>query len=176
MVILSWLATIIFTMPQAIIFRVMKHPEKDFYQCTTYNFFEELSSPVQIGNTTQLYLASLTPIQWADLYHTIFNCEVFFAPVIAIVASYTKIYSVLSRLVLYNYASRTYHEAKTKLKLYICRRNKQLLTGILESQNPEERSSNRKKKKSVMKALKMSVIHVVVFVLSWTPYSAMATW
>ena len=102
MVILSWLATFIFTLPQAIIFRVIKHPEKDFYQCTTYNFFEELSSPVQIGNTTQLYLASLTPVQWADLYHTIFNCEVFFAPVIAIVASYTKIYSVLSRLVLYN--------------------------------------------------------------------------
>ena len=102
MVILSWLATIIFTLPQAIIFRVLKHPEKDFYQCTTYNFFEELSSPVQIGNTTQLYLASLTPIQWADLYHTIFNCEVFFAPVIAIVASYSKIYSVLSRLVFYS--------------------------------------------------------------------------
>jgi L-cystine uptake protein TcyP (sodium:dicarboxylate symporter family) len=46
----------------------------------------------------------------------------------------------------------------------------------MESQNPEERSSNRKKKKSLMKALKMSVIHVVVFVLSWTPYSTMATW
>ena len=50
------------------------------------------------------------------------------------------------------------------------------MTGIWESQNPEERISNKKKKKSVMKALKMSVIHVVVFVLSWTPYSAMATW
>ena len=46
----------------------------------------------------------------------------------------------------------------------------------MESQNPEERSSNHKKKKSVMKALKMSVIYVAVFVLSWTPYSTMATW
>ena len=27
-----------------------------------------------------------------------------------------------------------------------------------------------------MKALKMSIIHVVVFVLSWTPYTVMATW
>ena len=51
-----------------------------------------------------------------------------------------------------------------------------ILSGLMESRNPEERSSNRTKKKSVMKALKMSVIHVVVFVLSWTPYSVMATW
>ena len=27
-----------------------------------------------------------------------------------------------------------------------------------------------------MKALKMSVVHVVMFVLSWTPYTIMATW
>ena len=101
MVIMAWLLTIIFTIPQAIIFRVLKHPEKDFYQCTTFNFFEELSSPVEIGNTTHLYLGGLTPIQWADLYHTIFNCEVFFAPAIAIVASYTNIYVFLSRFVLF---------------------------------------------------------------------------
>ena len=30
--------------------------------------------------------------------------------------------------------------------------------------------------KSVMKALKMSIIHVLVFVISWTPYTVMATW
>ena len=101
MVIMAWLVTIIFTIPQAIIFRVLKHPEKEFYQCTTFNFFEELSSPVVIGNTTHLYLGGLTPIQWADLYHTIFNCEVFFAPAIAIVASYTNIYFLLSRFVLF---------------------------------------------------------------------------
>ena len=68
MVIMAWLVTIIFTVPQAIIFRVLKHPVKEFYQCTTFNFFEELSSPVKIGNTTHLYLGGLTPIQWADLY------------------------------------------------------------------------------------------------------------
>ena len=98
MVLVSWLVTILFTVPQAIIFRVLKHPEKDFYQCTTYNFFEELSTPTTVGNNTMLYLAGLTPVQCGDLYHTIFNCQVFFAPIIAIVVSYTKIYSVLSRL------------------------------------------------------------------------------
>ena len=97
MVLISWLATIVFTLPQAIIFRVLRHPENDFYQCTTYNFFEEFSTPFIEGNITKLYLAGLTPVQCGDLYHTIFNCQVFFAPVIAIVVSYTKIYSVLSR-------------------------------------------------------------------------------
>ena len=28
----------------------------------------------------------------------------------------------------------------------------------------------------VMKALKMSVIHVVAFIVSWTPYTVMGTW
>ena len=35
---------------------------------------------------------------------------------------------------------------------------------------------NQNKKKGLMKALKMSVVHVSIFVLSWTPYSVMATW
>jgi hypothetical protein len=69
-----------------------------FYQCTTYNFFEDLSTPVMVGNDTQLLLAGLTPVEWADLYHTVFNCQVFFAPLIAICASYAIIYFILSRL------------------------------------------------------------------------------
>ena len=50
------------------------------------------------------------------------------------------------------------------------------MTGFQESQNPEERESQRRKNRNVMKALKMSVIHVVFFVVCWTPYSVMATW
>ena len=43
-------------------------------------------------------------------------------------------------------------------------------------QNSHQSSHSTMAKKSVMKALKMSVIHVVVFVVSWTPYTVMATW
>jgi len=151
MVVLAWLTTLLFSSPQAVIFRVMKHPQADFYQCTTWNFFEGFASNVTEGNTTRLLLpGGMTPTQAADLYHTLFNCEVFFAPVIAIIASYSKIFFVISR--------RTTH----------------VLTHF--SQNAEENRSNKNKKKSLMKALKMSIIHVVVFVLSWTPYSVMATW
>ena len=31
-------------------------------------------------------------------------------------------------------------------------------------------------RRTVMKALKMSVIHVVAFIVSWTPYTVMGTW
>ena len=37
-------------------------------------------------------------------------------------------------------------------------------------------NTSTRAKKSVMKALKMSVIHVLAFVVSWTPYTVMATW
>ena len=30
--------------------------------------------------------------------------------------------------------------------------------------------------KKVMKALKMSIIHVLAFIVSWTPYTVMGTW
>ena len=39
-----------------------------------------------------------------------------------------------------------------------------------------QRLCSTRAQKSVMKALKMSIIHVLVFVISWTPYTVMATW
>ena len=95
MVLLAYLAAIVCASPQAIIFRLLKHPEKDFYQCTTFDFFSNLSTEVRVGNITELRLLGLSPVECEDLYHTIFNCEVFFGPLCVIVASYAKIYLVL---------------------------------------------------------------------------------
>ena len=39
----------------------------------------------------------MTPVQWADFYHTVFNFQVFFGPAIAICLSYTRIYLLLKR-------------------------------------------------------------------------------
>lgn len=134
MVILAWLLTLVFTSPQAIIFRVLRHPLAEFYQCTTWGFFENFATEVTYGNQTQLLLpGGLTPVQAADLYHTLFNCEIFFVPVIALVVSYSKIMIVMSR--------RT--------------------TNIQFSNNVEENRSNAGKKKGLMKALKMSLLQVV---------------
>ena len=93
----AWILTIVFASPQAIIFRVLKHPVKDFYQCTTIGFFENLSSSVTVGNKTEDQLVGLTPDQWADLYHTAVNSEIFFIPLIIIITSYCKIIIILMR-------------------------------------------------------------------------------
>ena len=97
MVFTAYIATVILASPQAIIFRVLKHPTIEFYQCTTYNFFEDLSEEVTVGNKTEYFLFGLTPVQCADLYHTIFNCEVFFGPLLAIICSYARIFTILNR-------------------------------------------------------------------------------
>ena len=43
-------------------------------------------------------------------------------------------------------------------------------------QDPRTTPSSIGARKSVMKALNMSIIHVLAFVISWTPYTVMATW
>ena len=40
-------------------------------------------------------LGYFTPEQWADVYHSAFNLQVFFGPAIALVVSYTRIYFIL---------------------------------------------------------------------------------
>ena len=45
----------------------------------------------KIENMFWLYIVDiLTPVQWADVYHTVFNTAVFFGPAIAIVTSYIR--------------------------------------------------------------------------------------
>ena len=106
-----------------------------------------MSSVVQykIGNETVAMLGYLTPDQWADLYHSAFNFQVFFGPAIALVVSYTRIYFILRN----NGAD-------------FIRRNVEATYNLTN--------------KRMMKALKMSIVHCVLFVLSWTPYTVMATW
>ena len=78
MVLVAWLVTLISVIPQAVIFRVRKFPGTDFYQCTTEGYFESLATETVLdNNVTRNYLpGGLTPKQAADLYHTIFNCQV----------------------------------------------------------------------------------------------------
>ena len=62
--------------------------------------------------------------------------------------------------------------------IYLClkSRNETSLVTTMELCRAEEENLNQRKKKSLMKALKMSIIHCVVFIISWTPYTFMATW
>ena len=94
----------------------------------------------------------MTPIQWADFYHTVFNVQVFFGPAIAICASYSRIYLLLRR------------------------RAQSAFCGIQNFRSVGEQILYEKRQKNLMKALKMSIVHCAIFVISWTPYTVMATW
>ena len=107
MVMVAWILTLVFASPQAIIWRVLKHPTKDFHQCTTVDFFANLSSPV--GNSTEMLLVGLTPDQWFNIYHIIFNCEIFFVPLILIIISYCMIFITLARSVFKTTSSTQKH-------------------------------------------------------------------
>ena len=63
-------------------------------------------------------------------------------------------------------------------RIYLClkSRNETSLVTTMELCRAEEENLSQRKKKSLMKALKMSIIHCVVFIISWTPYTFMATW
>ena len=52
----------------------------------------------------ELRLYGLTPDQWEDAYHTMFNSQIFFIPLVIIVASYVKIFLILSRLSIVQYS------------------------------------------------------------------------
>ena len=62
-----------------------------------------------------------------------------------------------------------HHQAEQKSSLRMS--TKRVLSVVrLSAKQPTYRSE------SAMKALKMSIIHVVTFIAFWTPYSVMATW
>ena len=108
MVMVAWILTLVFASPQAIIWRVLKHPTKEFHQCTTIDFFGNLSSPV--GNSTEMLLVGLTPDQWFNIYHIKFNSEIFFVPLILILISYFMIFITLARSVVKTNAKAQPHQ------------------------------------------------------------------
>ena len=55
MVIVAWLLTLVFTSPQAVIFRVLRHPMAEFYQCTTWGFFENFATEVKFKKEYCMY-------------------------------------------------------------------------------------------------------------------------
>ena len=98
MVVGSWVFTLLCAAPQAVIFRVLKHPTKDFYQCTTIDFFEDLAEKrLNLKtNQTEYILGGINTEAWHTIYHTVINTQIFFLPLLVIIISYIKIYSILA--------------------------------------------------------------------------------
>ena len=55
MVLAAWVVTLACSWPQAVIFRTLEHPIKDFTQCTSYGYFETLAMTVHILTFSKTY-------------------------------------------------------------------------------------------------------------------------
>ncbi len=117
MILLAWLAAGVFALPQTFVFRVLKHPEIDFYQCTSMGFFREVlgegdgggdnatsatnatsaASAASAANATNATSSSsrtilgLGPDDLERVYSSIFLVAVYMVPLLVIVVTYANI-------------------------------------------------------------------------------------
>ena len=58
---------------------------------------EERNITVQNGTSvTELALLGLTPDAWHSVYHSLVTAEIFFLPLVIIIISYLRIYSIIT--------------------------------------------------------------------------------
>ena len=82
MITTAWILSGICAIPQLLVFRVLKHPEwKEFYQCTTMGYFENVFN----NNTI------MTHQQAQNIHNSFFLVVVYMVPLGVIIATYAAI-------------------------------------------------------------------------------------
>ena len=97
MVSMSWIVSIILALPQAFIFRKLKHPDMEFYQCTTTMAIEDFSHEVVVDGQSKLIFLGLEPVTIYKLYHFSFILFVFFLPLAVLMVNYIIIIRIIIR-------------------------------------------------------------------------------
>ena len=64
------LVSALFALPQTLVFRVLKHPKIEFFQCTSMNFFRDLFNGSTTDESPNFY--SLTPEMAEKMYSALF--------------------------------------------------------------------------------------------------------
>ena len=67
----AWLISALCGLPQTLVFRVLKHPQMEFYQCTTMQYFDN--------------------ILLEKIYNSLFLVVVYVVPLLVIVVTYANI-------------------------------------------------------------------------------------
>ena len=70
---------------------------KEFYQCTTIDFFEDLAEE-RVNtetNRTEHFLLGINTESWHSMYHCLVNTEILFLPLTLIIISYCKIFNII---------------------------------------------------------------------------------
>ena len=88
MITAAWIISALCALPQTLVFRVLKHPQAEFYQCTQLGFYEEI-----FDNTT-----IISPSQAETIYSSFFLLFVYAVPLVFIVVTYaTILYKIFMR-------------------------------------------------------------------------------
>ena len=66
----AWLVSALFALPHTLVFRVLKHPKIEFFQCTSMNFFRDLFNGSTTDESPNFYL--LTPEMAEKMYSALF--------------------------------------------------------------------------------------------------------
>ena len=97
MVLCCWVVSIILSFPQAIMFRKLKHPYLEFYQCTTKGVVEAYSDIVAENGKRKYSFYGLDPVKVYNIYHFSFLFFVYFLPLFCLVISYVIIIKLIKR-------------------------------------------------------------------------------
>ncbi|XP_046476477.1 adipokinetic hormone/corazonin-related peptide receptor variant I-like [Neodiprion pinetum] len=150
MLIIAWICSLIYAVPQSFVFHVSSHPEyPKFHQCVTFGFFMNQAEEIA--------------------YNLFCVVAMYFVPLLVICCTYTKILCEIST------KSRESREdtgrsegGRTKTK----RCTNSAAGGRLTLRRSDTSTIERARGKT----LRMTITIVSVFILCWTPYVAMTLW
>jgi hypothetical protein len=100
MVLFSWVVSFFLSSPQALtlMFRKMKHPNLEFYQCTTKMVIENYSTMVMEGDEATYFFFGIDSDTVYKIYHLSFLLFVYFLPLCCLLVSYIFIVHLIRRL------------------------------------------------------------------------------
>ena len=97
MVALSWVVSIILASPQAFMFRKLKHPDIEFYQCTTTMAVEDFSEKIVVNGQLKFLFLGVEAETIYRFYHFSFLLFVFFFPLTFLMVNYFIIIKLIRR-------------------------------------------------------------------------------
>ena len=176
MVCISWLVSLILASPQAIMFRKLKHPSLEFYQCTPDMVIETYSTLVFENGQEQIKFYGINPATLYKLYSASFLFFVYFFPLFCLLISYSIIIILIKRLfltnLLYSIIAIVYFRREKNMR----NMRKDTHTHRHVAKALAKRVHSKNLMQTQWKNLKMSLIHVSFFAISWAPYTIHQAW
>ena len=166
MVFFAWVVSFMLSIPQAMMFRKVKHPNLEFYQCTTNMAIENYSVLVVQGDKALYLFHGIDTDIIYMIYHLSFLIFVYFLPLCCLIISYIFI---IYRL------SRRFSTAIPYMQL-ICFLFPRVDFQLVSSLDKNRFVGKVSKRRIKWKNLRMSLVQVASFVVFWATYAFHQAW